>query len=196
MDELSERTWDELIGDSALKEPGRNVSLPESQMLVVLMRSPASIWWDDRRTKDVEKRDMILAASLSAGMKKVTLEHGGAGSEGWLWSKARTANIYHLLQIPAFSRLGIPVQGGPSTLSPSGGAGTQGASWRMVVELGPELRAWSIYPGGQSGAPASPRYTDRLSRWSNGQLDRVLFPRTPADLDKARVASRLTLRPR
>ena len=196
MDELSERTWDELIGDSALKEPGRSVSLPESQMLVVLMRSPASIWWDDRRTKDVEKRDMILAASLSAGMMKITLEHGGAGSEGWLWSKARTANIYHLLQIPAFSRLGIPVQGGPSTLSPSGGAGTQGASWRMVVELGPELRAWSIYPGGQSGAPASPRYTDRLSRWSNGQLDRVLFPRTPADLDKARVASRLTLRPR
>lgn len=196
MDELSERTWDELIDDTTLNGSGRKASLPESQMLVVLMRSPASVWWDDRRTPAVEQRDMILAASLTAGMTKVTRAHGAAGSDGWLWSKVRTANIHHLLQIPAFSRLGIPVQGGPSTLSPSGGAGTQGASWRMVVELGPEVRAWSIYPGGQSGAPASPRYTDRLSKWSNGQLDRVLFPRTPRDIDKARVASRLTLRPR
>lgn len=195
MDELSARTWDELIGDSTSNGSGRRMALPESQMLVVLMRSPASVWWDDRRTEAVEQRDMILAASLTAGMTRATQAHGAAGSDGWLWSKVRTANIHHLLQIQAFSRLGIPVQGGPSTLSPSGGAGTQGASWRMVVELGPEVRAWSIYPGGQSGAPASPRYTDRLSKWSNGQLDRVLFPRTPSDIDKARVASRLTLRP-
>lgn len=195
MSELAERTWDELAGGADTSEAAKKVAFPESQILVALMRTPASTWWNDRRTAVTEDRDMILSASLGAGLDAVTEKHGDASGDGWLWSKVRTANIYHLLQIPAFSRLGIPVQGGPSTLSPSGGAGTQGASWRMVVELGPEVRAWSIYPGGQSGAPASPFYADRLPKWSNGQLDPVLFPRRPADLDKARVASRLTLMP-
>ncbi|MEO5580963.1 MAG: penicillin acylase family protein, partial [Gemmatimonadaceae bacterium] len=196
MDDLGKRTWDELIGDTIRSEAALKLALPESQILALLMRSPNSIWWDDRRTRRVETRDAILAASLRAGLLNANRLHGDAGSEGWRWSKVRTANIHHLLQIPAFSRMKIPVQGGPSTLSPSGGSGTQGASWRMVVELGPEVRAWSIYPGGQSGAPSSPRYTDRLSKWSRGELDRVLFPRTPADLDKSRVTSRLTLVPK
>lgn len=196
MDELSRRTWDELIGDTTAGESARKRSLPESQILAVLLQSPRSVWWDDRRTPAVEDRDAVLTASLGAALVTVTRSHGTSDSDGWLWSKIRTANINHLLQIPAFSKLGIPVQGGPSTLSPSGGDGTQGASWRMVVELGPEVRAWSTYPGGQSGAPSSPRYVDRLTKWSTGQLDRVLFPKTAADIDRARVASRLTLVPR
>ena len=196
MDELSRRTWDELLGDTTAGESARKRSLPESQILAVLLQSPRSVWWDDRRTPAVEDRDAVLAASLGAALVTVTRSHGTSDSEGWRWSKIRTANINHLLQIPAFSKLGIPVQGGPSTLSPSDGDGTQGASWRMVVELGPEVRAWSIYPGGQSGAPSSPRYADRLTKWSSGQLDRVLFPKTAADIDRARVASRLTLVPR
>jgi penicillin amidase len=65
----------------------------------------------------------------------------------------------------------------------------------MVVELGPEVRAWSIYPGGQSGNPASARYRDRLARWLAGELDTLVVPRTPAELPGARVASTLILRP-
>jgi penicillin amidase len=52
----------------------------------------------------------------------------------------------------------------------------------MVVELGPKLRAWGVYPGGQSGNPASSRYLDRLSRWRDGELESLRFPRRPADL--------------
>src|SRR3990170_3896465 len=65
--------------------------------------------------------------------------------------------------------LDLPMQGGPSTLNPSSGDGTHGASWRMVVELGPELRAWGTYPGGQSGNPLSRRYDDRIAKWVNGE---------------------------
>jgi penicillin amidase len=66
----------------------------------------------------------------------------------------------------------------------------------MVVDLGPEVRAWATYPGGQSGNPASSRYTDRIELWENGQLAPVLFPTTAADLDRRRVISTLTLVPR
>ena len=64
----------------------------------------------------------------------------------------------------------------------------------MVVELGPEVRAWAVYPGGQSGAPASRRYTDRLSRWALGELEPVLFPRKAEDIDRKRIISTLTLK--
>jgi penicillin amidase len=65
----------------------------------------------------------------------------------------------------------------------------------MVVELGPEVRGWGIYPGGQSGNPASAGYTDRLGRWIAGALDTLIFPRTAGELDGARTTARLLLRP-
>jgi penicillin amidase len=65
----------------------------------------------------------------------------------------------------------------------------------MVVELGEEVSAWSIYPGGQSGHPLSSRYTDRIDKWVAGELDPVLFPRAESDLDRARTVSVLELVP-
>jgi penicillin amidase len=60
--------------------------------------------------------------------------------------------------------------------------GGEGASWRMVVELGPQVRAWGTYPGGQSGNPASPRYADRLDQWTRGELAPLSFPLDPSAL--------------
>jgi len=193
MRDLARRTWDELSGPGATVDDAGII--PESQILLELARSPNSPWWDNRATPAIEDRDAILAASLAAGYDTVTSRNGAPSSDGWLWSNRRKANIRHLLRIPALGALGVSLQGGPGTLNPSSGEGYQGASWRMVVELGPEVRAWSIYPGGQSGAPASKRYTDRLSRWALGQLDPVLFPRTAADLDRRRIISTLIVRP-
>ncbi|MEO8576642.1 MAG: penicillin acylase family protein [Gemmatimonadales bacterium] len=190
MRELNRHTWDELID---AKDSTANADLPEEQALLELMSLPASEWWDDRRTPVHEDRDALVTQSLKTAYAKLKAEKGAPDSTGWLWSNNRHANIRHLLRLEPFSALDISVQGGPNTLSPSGGQGTQGSSWRMVVELGPEVRAWSIYPGGQSGAPASRRYTDRLSRWTLGELDEVLFPRTPADLPRSRITSTLTL---
>ena len=193
MRELSRRTWDELMN---AKDSTVSSLLPEEQALFALASRPSSVWWDDRRTAANEDRDALVSQSLKAAYVTLRAEKGAPDSAGWRWSNTRHANIRHLLQLPAFSALDISVQGGPNTLSPSGGKGTQGASWRMVVELGAEVRAWAVYPGGQSGAPASRRYTDRLSRWALGQLEPVLFPKTADELHRSRVISTLTLAPR
>lgn len=87
------------------------------------------------------------------------------------------------------------MQGGTSTLNPSSGSGVWGASWRMVVDLGPEISAQSIYPGGQSGNPLSKFYDDRITKWQYGELDTVLFPRTTEDLDREMTTAVLVLRP-
>jgi penicillin amidase len=194
MDQVSLRTWDELVtpGDSARGSP---VNVPEQSVLLELMSDPGSVWWDNRGTRDiVETRDMILAESMRAALRQGIKSYGDPGGAKWEWSARRTANIKHLFRINSFSRLGIPIQSGPSTIAPSTEDGVHGPSWRMVVELGPEVRAWGIYPGGQSGNPLSGFYADRISKWSNGQLDQLLFPKTSAQIPDSRISSRLELR--
>ncbi len=194
MSELGRLIWDELIppadrADSA----ARPVASPSEAIVMQLLSDSGSAWWDNRRTADRETRDDILAEALRRGMTRAIAEHGPQDGEGWIWSKVQHANIYHPLRMPALSALDLPVQGGPSTLSPSSGRGLAGASWRMVVELGPEVRAWGTYPGGQSGNPASTRYLDRIPKWVGGELDTLRFPKSAAELSADLVRSRLTL---
>jgi len=195
MSNLTERTWDELL-EASEENPNRRVFTPAASVLASLLQQPENPWWDDRRTPDVaEDRDAVLVASLAEALDEVVEEHGPPSEGGWRWDGIRHANIYHLLGLGALSALELPLQGGGGNLNPSSGRGTFGASWRMVVRLGPEVEAWSVYPGGQSGNPVSSRYRDRIEKWVNGELDPVLLPRAPEDLDSARVASVLALSP-
>jgi penicillin amidase len=205
MSALQDLTWDELArparavvrnerrrGTRSRTAPPR-VDTPADQLLAILLRDGSSPWWDLRATQLVERRDDILATAMRDGYHRTRERHGDPASGGWRWDRVHHANIYHLLRLEPLSRLDIPVQGGPSTLSPSSGEGRFGASWRMVVELAPEVRAWTIYPGGQSGSAASSRYADRIPRWSAGELEPALLPRTEAEIPASRVAARLTL---
>ncbi|MEO8946458.1 MAG: penicillin acylase family protein, partial [Gemmatimonadaceae bacterium] len=190
MQQLANRTWDELLKN------GTRVATPSTAVLAELMSQPNNPWWDDRRTAGVvEDRDDILAQSLVAAYDSVSRQHGPPEASGWRWDHVRFANIYHLLGIPAFSALRIPVPGGVGTLAPSSGSGTAGPSWRMVVEMGPEVRAWGTFPGGESGNPMSPRYKNHLAFWESGKLQALIFPRTVADLPNRATSARLELVP-
>ncbi len=176
------RLWDELHG---AVQPGAGA-------MIALLDDPANPWWDDRSTGDIEHRDDVLATALAEGYQAVVRAHGPPEFGGWRWSAVHRIDIWHLLRLPALSRLGIDVTGGPATISPSSiTGGSDASSWRMVVELGAQLRAWGTYPGGQSGNPASRRYDDRIDGWKNGELDELHFPRAP---DEVRASSRLLLR--
>jgi penicillin amidase len=192
--ELVARTWDELLPPS--DSSTRRVATPSSAVLVQLMADSASAWWDDRRTPRHETRDDILAASLVTALERVERKRGDPSSDLWRWDRSRFAWISHLLQLPGLSVFGIPIQGGPGTLAPSSGTGNHSASWRMVVDLGPEITAWTTYPGGQSGNPLSPRYRDRIDMWSRGELEPARLPRAAEDLGAGQTTSSLTLRPR
>jgi penicillin G amidase len=159
-----------------------------------LLDDPDNAWWDDWRTPErVERRDDILAAALRAGYAATVRAHGAPEAGGWRWSSVHRIDISHLLGIPSLSVRNLGVPGGPSTISPSSvTGGTEGSSWRMVVELGPTVRAWGTYPGGQSGNPASPRYDDRLAEWTRGGLSALRFP---ADATDIHASARLFLRP-
>jgi penicillin amidase len=219
MHEVARRVW------AALAPAQSDVprAVPSSSVLAALLRDSTSDWWSQwERTRPVPSRaprigvmrthgsgaassqamtrvgtrDSLLAASLAAAYDTVRRRYGPPDAGGWQWSRIQHANIYHLLRVPAFSRLDLPIAGGPETLNPSSGRGTQGSSWRMVVQLASDVHAWAVYPGGQSGNPSSSRYADRLKLWLSGSLDPVRFPRAATDLAPSDVRSILELRPR
>lgn len=182
--------WDELIpaGDSLpLDQPGQDLT-------GALLQDPRNPWWDDRRTAVAEDRDALLALALEQGLARTIARYGEPDDPRWTWSGVRVMNIRHLLGLEPLSRLGIPVASGTGTLSPSAGGGTHGASWRMVVELAPVLRAWTTYPGGQSGNPVSRWYSDRFPDWSAGDLQPANLPRTQAEMPADQVVTTIRLR--
>ena len=191
MQQLSPKLWDELQGDST------HVGVVPTDMIAAsLLSQPDNVWWDDHRTTVVEHRDAILASALEAAYDSLTKKYGSPDGDNWRWDHVRFANIYHMLRIPAFSRLNVPVEGGNGTLWPSTGNGAHGPSWRMVVELGPTVKAWATYPGGQSGNPLSARYDNRVDQWSRGELDSLRVPAREAELSPVQQHALLVLTPR
>ena len=174
MPAITARLWDELPAGI----------IPGTGAVLALLDDPDNAWWDDRRTPErVERRDDILAGALRAGYVATVRAHGAPEAGGWRWSSVHRIDIPHVLGIPSLSVRNLSVPGGPSTISPSSvTGGTEGPSWRMVVELGPTVRGWGTYPGGQSGNPASPRYDDRIAEWTRGSLSALRFPPTATDI--------------
>ena len=186
-------TWDELSAEAG--KPA--VATPATVVFLELLRDSTSIWWDDRRTQGtVETRDAVLADALKSTFDSLTRTLGPTGLP-WQWSRTGGINVHHLVNLAGFSREHLPVTSGYGTIAPASGAtSSHGASWRMIVELTKERRtAWSIYPGGQSGNPASKRYDDRLEKWRTGQLDSLVVPESESLFPKARILSTLDLRP-
>ena len=62
----------------------------------------------------------------------------------------------------------------------------------MVVELGPEPRAFGLYPGGQSGNPSSAFYMNMLDKWEKGELNELIYLKSP-DEQNPRLTNTWTL---
>jgi penicillin amidase len=50
-----------------------------------------------------------------------------------------------------------------------------GPSWRMVVDLGPTVKGYGIFPGGESGNPGSYFYDNLFQTWKEGKLKELTF---------------------
>lgn len=53
--------------------------------------------------------------------------------------------------------------------------GTVGNSFVCLVDFGPEVHAWAVSTGGESGNPASPHFADQAERYASGNLRVVYF---------------------
>jgi len=142
---------------------------PEDWRLVDLLKNdPLNPWFDIQVTDQRESAaDVITAALVKASEKIDTLSK----TEGYAWGDYNKAGVRHLMRLPAFSRMDLPVSGRKGTLNAQNGV--IGASWRMIVDLSDEVAAEVVYPGGQSGHPGNPHYDNMVTDWVEGRYHRV-----------------------
>ena len=191
MEEIDRALWDELDGPD-----GRRVGWPSAGVLAALRDTPDDTWWDRRSTERVETRDEIVRLALRNAWVALTADPRlGADTASWRWDQYRTARIGHLALLPGLGAGTLSVTGGNGTLSPLAGSGRHGASWRMVVAMGPRPTVLTTYPGGQSGNPASARYDDRVEGWRRGELDTALAFLEEVELRSAPGSTSFTLVP-
>ena len=89
------------------------------------------------------------------------------------WYKVKNTSVTHLAKLPAFSFDHLKIGGWGNTINAA--KGDHGPSWRMVVQMGKEIEAYGVYPGGQSGNPGSKYYADFLQQWVDGKYNKLDF---------------------
>ncbi len=142
---------------------------PETWRLVELMeQSPQHVVFDRKDTPEIETAREVVTSAFHAVAEEWEARFS---DKEYTWATHKSTDIMHLARIPAFSRMDLPVGGYGE--APNAIKETTGPSWRVIVELGPELRAYGIYPGGQSGHPGSRFYDNRVDPWMKGEYDEL-----------------------
>ena len=159
--EFHELLWDEVYGVrdvTALPEPDIWVTIS------LLEKNPTNKFFDIASTKKQETVLDIVAQSFVKTLEKL-------GRDVPKWVDYKKARIPHLTRLPAFSQENIQIGGYKHSINAM--QQSFGPSWRMVVELTEKPTAYGIYPGGQSGNPASAYYKNNIEKWASGQYDKL-----------------------
>jgi penicillin amidase len=183
--ELNVKTWND-----EEKPPMRTMPWPNSQVLVnLILHHPEDPLFDDKTTpgRETLPEIAVLAFRSAVGALEKTL---GPPGPAWTWGRWKGTDIRHLGQLPGFGRIGLPTNGGSAIINASGKV--SGPSWRMVVELGPAVKAWGIIPGGESGSPGSKFYDNGVDDWVAGKIYELVFLKS-ADEPDPRIVARTTL---
>jgi penicillin G amidase len=171
-----ELTWDEITK----KEEALGIAIlqPETWRTIALLEdTPDNSFFDIIGTpKNETAKDIVNQSfnSVLANIKQKLKENSNYNLD-----IHKNTNVPHLGRIAAFGSKPISVGGDASALNAI--RGSHGPSWRMIVEMSSPIKAYGVYPGGQSGNPGSPYYDNMLDYWTKGKYYEKLFLKTPED---------------
>jgi penicillin amidase len=94
-------------------------------------------------------------------------------NKDWAWGNLKHTNVPHLAKIAGFGSKFL--NNGGSKTSVNAVSENNGPSWRMIVALGKNVKAYGVFPGGESGNPGSFYYDDMVDTWSEGKLNELVF---------------------
>ena len=155
----------------------RAVGVPSDQSTIsFLKQKPSHRYFDQVATPKKEDATALVRMAFDSVLI-FKRQHPEVKS----WTDYKDASISHIARIPAFSRTKISAPGTKDVINAHGR--TEGPSWRMIVELDKnKIKAYGIYPGGQSGNPGSPYYDQMIDDWSKGKYYQLHFMSGPEDL--------------
>ena len=149
--------------------------------------------WFDGPDGTTHSREEIMMQALGEATAELSAKLGPDPAR-WTWGDVHHRLIPSLTQAKALAAGPYPADGNGRTLNATGGdPATSGPSWRMVANLADPARSWGVYPGGQSGDPSDPHYSDQLPLWLDYRYKTLIFPTSPGPADW--VARTATLGP-
>ena len=174
--ELYKMIWDEFEGkDVAL-------SYPHSFNTIYLLKNhPDSEFFDIKDTPEFESANDLYKLSWLKAVPLIQVVENGLG-EDYNWGRYNVLTLRHLSRIDAFG-LEVKDMGGINDAVNS--IRTErfwGPSQRLITDLGEEVSAWGVYPGGQSGNPGSPYYDNFVDAWARGEYFKLLFIKNPEEI--------------
>lgn len=148
---------------------------PRDRLIDVIKNQPDFKYFDDINTPDIrEDINFIALKSFRRMVANMQTRYGALG-ENWKWKYYNNTDLEHLAYIPGLGLYNLETDGSGESVNAI--SGSHGPSWRMVVELGPEVKGWGVYPGGASGNPGSSNFISGVEPWVKGELFELNFMR-------------------
>jgi penicillin G amidase len=171
---LFEATWSD-----EFSSPQANFQKPtRDRTIQLLLQDPQAAWFDNKRTAKIENAHDLIIGSFKQTADSLIKNFGAPGKD-WEWGRHKASIIEHVGKVPSFGTGFFSSEGSAGTVDAI--ARTTGPSWRMIVELGDDVQAYGILPGGQSGNPGSHYYDNLLSEWKAGKLRPLNYLKNAAD---------------
>ncbi|MFA5668711.1 MAG: penicillin acylase family protein [Balneolaceae bacterium] len=168
--------WSKLydnILDDEFESTKASLRYPARDRLTEILKYDAGFEFiDDINTEKVETLNELVTTSFNQTLSTMRTVLGD-GTEEWQWGYYAENDIDHLASIPGFGRERVFTGGGRESVNATRGG--NGPSWRMIVELGPEVKGYGVYPGGASGNPGSPDYDSMVETWRTGGFFELKF---------------------
>lgn len=165
--QLMRYAWDEMRRDTMLLET------PETYSMIRLIKENQDLpLWDIVSTPEKETLADIVKASFRQSVKDVQ-EWERKHHKPALWADYKDTYVEHLLRIaPLSTHVRVGGNGGIVNAADH----RTGPSWRFIVSLEkPQVRAWGVYPAGQSGNPGSRFYDNLVQHWADGKYYPLVF---------------------
>ncbi len=180
--ELRKLLWDEMMDKAVpMKQPNFYVTVE------FLKHDSTSQFYDNLSTPDKKetREDVVLMAfkRIEDTLKKkefteVSEPYGADDSykkndlKPHDWGSYKDTKITNLAMIDPFSAMHVYSGGNIGIINATNS--TNGPSWRMIVDEG-AMKAYVVYPGGESGNPGSAYYDNMVSPWAKGQYFEANF---------------------
>ena len=155
----------------------------------LLLTEPNSKWFDNIHSPAKENCADIVNNSFYFTVDELVRKYGKPGNK-WQWGFVKETHINHLANLPGFGigKFFADGTGGVINALRDG----NGPSWRMVVQMGPTVKGYGVFPGGESGNPGSFYYKNMFETWKEGKLNELLFLKSATESsDRIKVTQNL-----
>jgi len=187
-DTLYRLSWDELLASKV------SMGNPTAYNTIKLLKENPYFELFDLESSPAKENGYDIITKSFKDMAVVMNERAQDSTISLSWQDYKQTHINHLLKLKPFGTHNIPIGGNHNIVNAT--SESHGPSWRMVVDLDPNgVKAYGVYPGGQSGNPGSNHFNDMIDDWAAGKYFDLYLMSSP-DAEPTHTSIKQTLNPK